>query len=57
MTGIRLRPGESIEAGLRKLKKQIDRTGIIKKRKAGRFYAKPSVAKREKSKEAAKRRK
>lgn len=57
MIGIRLRPGESVESGLRKLKKQIDKTAIIKKKKATRFYLKPSIAKREKSKEAAKRRK
>lgn len=57
MTGVKLKQGESIESAIRKLKKQVDRSGIIRKKKATRFHMKPSIAKKEKSKEAAKRKK
>ncbi|MCK5788135.1 MAG: 30S ribosomal protein S21 [Chlamydiia bacterium] len=57
MTGVKLRQGESIESAIRKLKKQVDRSGIIRKKKATRYHTKPSLAKKEKSKAASKRRK
>lgn len=44
----------SLDKALRKLKKTIDREGVMKAVKAHRFYAKPSIKKRAKSKAARK---
>ena len=49
--------GEPIDKALRTLKKKLDREGIMKSAKAKRFYDKPSVRKRAKSKAAVKRNK
>ncbi len=46
--------GESIEKALRVLKKKLDKEGVMKSAKANRYYDKPSVKKRAKSKAAAK---
>ncbi|MFZ4099483.1 MAG: 30S ribosomal protein S21 [Chlamydiia bacterium] len=54
MTCIRVRAGESIDKPLRVLKKKLDKEGVMKSVKAHRFYDKPSVRKRAKSKAAAK---
>jgi small subunit ribosomal protein S21 len=54
MTQIRLRAGDSIDKALRILKKRLDREGVMKTVKAHRFYLKPSVRKRAKSKAAQK---
>lgn len=54
MTTIRVRPGESIDKVLRALKKRLDKEGVMKAVKAHRFYSKPSVRKRTKSKAALK---
>lgn len=54
MPGVKVRMGESIEKALRILKKKLDKEGVIKTAKARRFYDKPSVKKRAKSKAAAK---
>lgn len=54
MTTIKVRLGESIDKALRALKKKLDKEGIMKSAKAHRFYDKPSVKKRAKSKAAAK---
>lgn len=54
MTIVKVRSGESIDKALRALKKRLDKEGVMKTVKAHRFYTKPSVAKRAKSKAAVK---
>lgn len=54
MTTVKVRIGESIDKALRALKKRLDKEGVLKAVKAHRFYTKPSVAKRAKSKAALK---
>lgn len=54
MSQVKVRIGESIEKALRILKKKLDKEGVMKAAKANRFYDKPSVKKRAKSKAAAK---
>ena len=54
MTTVKVRPGDSIDKALRALKKRLDKEGVMKAVKAHRFYAKPSVKKRVKSKAAIK---
>jgi len=57
MTNVKVRPGDSIDKALRALKKRLDKEGVMKAVKAHRFYSKPSVKKRAKSKAAGKYRK
>ncbi len=54
MPNVRVRTGESIDKALRALKKKLDKEGIMKTAKAHRYYDKPSVRKRAKSKAALK---
>ena len=54
MPNVRVRTGESIDKALRALKKKLDKEGIMKVAKAHRYYDKPSVRKRAKSKAALK---
>lgn len=54
MPNVRLRPGDTVDKALRVLKKKIDKEGIMKTAKAHRFYEKPSIRKRAKSKAALK---
>lgn len=54
MPNVKVRTGESIDKALRALKKKLDKEGIMKAAKAHRFYDKPSVRKRAKSKAALK---
>ena len=54
MASVKVRMGESIEKALRALKKKVDKEGILKAHKAHRYYDKPSVRKRAKSKAALK---
>lgn len=54
MPSVKVRPGEPIDRALRNLKKTIDKEGILKAAKSKRFYDKPSVKKRAKSKAAKK---
>lgn len=54
MPSVKVRIGESIDKALRALKKKLDKEGIMKAAKAHRFYDKPSVKARAKSKAAAK---
>lgn len=54
MPSVKVRAGESIDKALRVLKKKLDKEGIIKLAKAKRFYDKPSVKSRAKSKAALK---
>lgn len=57
MTTVKVRTGDSIDKALRSLKKRLDKEGIMKSVKAHRFYCKPSIKKRAKSKAALKYRK
>jgi len=57
MPTVKVRIGEPIDKALRQLKKKLDKEGILKSAKARRFYEKPSVRKRAKSKAAKKRQK
>lgn len=54
MTCVKVRIGEPLDKALRALKKRLDKEGVMKTVKAHRFYTKPSVAKRAKSKAALK---
>ncbi len=54
MPNVKVRAGDSIDKALRALKKKLDKEGIMKAAKAHRFYDKPSVRKRAKSKAALK---
>jgi small subunit ribosomal protein S21 len=54
MPSVKVRPGEPLDRALRNLKKNIDKEGILKTAKSKRFYDKPSVKKRAKSKAAKK---
>ena len=54
MASVKVKSGESIDKALRALKKKLDREGVMKTVKAHRFYDKPSVKKRAKSKAALK---
>ncbi|MEC7839445.1 MAG: 30S ribosomal protein S21 [Chlamydiota bacterium] len=54
MSFVRLRPGDSLDKALRALKKKLDKEGVMKAVKAHRFYSKPSIKKRAKSKAALK---
>lgn len=54
MSTVKVRTGEPIDKALRALKKRLDKEGVMKAVKAHRFYSKPSVKKRAKSKAALK---
>lgn len=54
MPSVKVRTGESIEKALRALKKKVDKEGIMRSAKAHRYYDKPSVKARAKSKAALK---
>jgi len=51
---VKVKPGDSIDKALRTLKKRLDKEGVMKAVKAHRYYSKPSIAKRAKSKAALK---
>ena len=53
---VTLRRGEDVNRALRRLKRKIEREGIMQEIKKRRYYSKPSVAKKEKRERAAKRR-
>lgn len=57
MTLVKVRHGESIDKVLRILKKKLDKEGVMKAAKAHRFYDKPSIKSRAKSKAALKHKK
>ncbi len=46
---IKVRKGENIDKALRRLKKKMDREGIMREIRAHRHYEKPSEKKRRKS--------
>ncbi len=54
MPSVKVRIGDSIDKSLRALKKKLDKEGIMKAAKAHRFYDKPSVKAKAKSKAAQK---
>lgn len=54
MSFVKVRTTDSIDKALRALKKKLDKEGVMKSVKAHRFYSKPSVKKRAKSKAALK---
>ena len=49
MIQIRLKRGEPIEKALRRLKKMMDKEGMMKQIRANRYYESPSEKKRKKS--------
>ena len=49
MTEIKIRKGESVEKALRRMKKKMDKEGIIREIRAKRYFEKPSIKKRKKS--------
>ena len=50
---VKIRKGEPMERALRRLKKRLDREGVIKDVRAKRYFEKPSEVKRRKKKIAA----
>ena len=46
---LKLRPGERVERGLKRLKKILDKEGIIKTLRDQRYFEKPCVKARKKS--------
>ncbi|MDR0678915.1 MAG: 30S ribosomal protein S21 [Puniceicoccales bacterium] len=47
---VKLRKGESVDKALRRLKKRLDREGVLQDAKARRSYEKPCVRRRRKEK-------
>ena len=52
MATVKLRKGASIEAAIQRLRRQVDREGILKTARAKRFYDKPSRKKYRKARRA-----
>ncbi|HON08295.1 MAG TPA: 30S ribosomal protein S21 [Verrucomicrobiota bacterium] len=52
MTEVRLKKGESIDKALRRLKKKLDREGVLREVRNHRHYEKPSEKRRRKEKTA-----
>ncbi len=46
---VKLKKGEAVERALRRLKKVLDKEGMMKQLRASRFYEKPSEKRRRKS--------
>ena len=49
---LKLKKGESVERGLKRLKKVLDKEGLIKKLRDDRYFEKPCVKARTKSQRA-----
>lgn len=49
MIQIRVRRGEAVEKALRRLKKIMDKEGMMKQLRANRYFEKPSEKRRRKS--------
>jgi len=47
---VKIRKGEPVERALRRLKKKLDREGVIRDVRAKRYFEKPSETKRRKGK-------
>ncbi|MDR1511463.1 MAG: 30S ribosomal protein S21 [Endomicrobium sp.] len=48
MVNIKMRDGESIEEGIRRFKRECERSGVMQEIKKREFYKAPSVLKKEK---------
>lgn len=57
MAYVELRQNESLESGIRRWKKKLDNEGTLKTYKDKQYYKKPSEVRREKKKEAERKRK
>ncbi len=55
MAQVQIRPGESIDSALKRFKKQLQQTGVLKEARAHEHYEKPSDRRRRAA--AARRRK
>lgn len=51
MVEVRLKKGESVDKALRRLKKKLDREGVLREARQRRSHEKPSERKRRKAKE------
>ena len=49
---LKLKTGETVERGLKRLKKVLDKEGLIKTLREGRYFEKPCVKARKKSQRA-----
>ena len=49
---LKLKKGESVERGLKRLKRVLDKEGLIKKLRDDRYFEKPCVKTRKKSQRA-----
>ena len=49
MIQVRVKRGEAVERALKRLKKALDREGLVKHIRATRYFEKPSEKKRKKS--------
>ena len=49
---LKLKKGESVERGLKRMKKILDREGVVKKIRNDRYFEKPCVKARKKSQNA-----
>lgn len=56
MSEVKVRKGETIDKALRRLKKKLDREGLMREIRARRHFEKPSERKRRKSARARSRR-
>mgnify|MGYP001215123466 FL=1 len=56
MSYVRVRKGEDINKAIRRFKRKVENEGIMRELKRRRYYLKPSEAKKEKWKAAAKKR-
>lgn len=56
MPRVDVRPNEPLEKALRRLKKKIEREGVLKALKTRKHYEKPSERKRRKQRNAKKKR-
>ncbi|MCS6770811.1 MAG: 30S ribosomal protein S21 [Kiritimatiellae bacterium] len=48
MTEVKLRKGESVDKALRRLKKKLDKEGLMREIRSHRYYEKPSERRRRK---------
>ncbi len=55
MPVVEVREGEPLEKALRRLKKKVEREGILKAVRARKHYEKPSVVRRRKLRDARRR--
>jgi small subunit ribosomal protein S21 len=56
MSGIKVKPNESIDSALKRFKRETSKSGVMAEIKKRKYYEKPSVKKKTKS-EAARRKK